>query len=295
MKRGRVHQLKQTFRGYLFIWPFIIGVCAFFLYPLGEAITYAFCHVQIQPGSMHKTFAGLSILKEVFLQDPEPIQLIASSLWDTIVNSFLVLVFSLGMALVLNQNFRGRGLARTIFALPIIVSTGIFLSIFKEDLTAQSISLAAEGTVFQATAIRDFLIDSGFAESFVEWLTGFISKTLDLIWLSGVQILLLLGGLQSIPRQLYEVSRVEGATGWQIFWDLVFPWLSPYFLLTAVYTVIDSFMNYGNPVMKRIMEQFANLKYEQSTTFALGYCLLVLVLVGIVTAFLSRRTYYTES
>ena len=134
----------------------------------------------------------------------------------------------------------------------------------------------------------------GLDPSLVSQLTGAVSNILDLLWKCGVQILLFLGGIKAVPAHLYEVCSVEGANAWQTFWKVTFPLVTPFILLNAVYSIIDSFTYYTNPVMQRIQEYFNNLYTSSATTLAVSYCLLVLVVTGIVAWFISRKVFYLE-
>lgn len=77
---------------------------------------------------------------------------------------------------------------------------------------------------------------------------------------SGIQIILFLGGLNTISPSIYESSNIEGATAWVNFWKITFPMSGPYILLNVVYTVIDSFTNINNPLIKSIWNDLTGLK-----------------------------------
>ena len=138
------------------------------------------------------------------------------------------------------------------------------------------------------------MLELGLNPSIVDTLTGLVSNILDLIWKCGVQILLFTAGIKSIPAQMYEVCRVEGANAWQTFWKVTFPLVTPYILLNAVYSIIDSFTYYSNPVMQRILRYFNELYTSSGTTLAVAYCLLALVVTGVVAGLISRKVFYIE-
>ena len=204
------------------------------------------------------------------------------------------MAFSLIVAVLLNKPFRGRGFCRALVALPIIVSSGVLMQVFKEDLFRSSIESAAEATVFQGVVLEDSLAKLGLGDEFIGVLNGLVSSILDLIWQSGIQILLFVGGMQSISSSLLEVCEVEGASPWQTFWKVTFPMISPFLLLNFVYAVIDSFTISSNPVIVQINDYFHNILYANATTMSVAYFLLVLVVVGLATAIISRRVFYIE-
>lgn len=294
-KQGR--RLSLAFRhgmtGVLFISPWILGVIVFFLLPFFNTVTYMFGSVSMGADGVRYTFTGLENIREVFFRNPDNGRMILENLGASAGTVLLVLVFSLFAALLLNQKFHGRAVVRALFALPIIVSSGILLMVFKEDLFAQSI-VSEPGTVFQSSALEQVLTDLGLGTRIVAFVTNFVNNIMDVIWKSGVQILLFLAGLQSVPRSLYEVSAVEGATPWQTFWKVTFPLLYPYVILNTVYSIIDSFTFYDNPVMKEVTELFRDTSYGQASALSIAYFLIIFVLTGLVLFLTSRKSYYLE-
>ena len=122
-----------------------------------------------------------------------------------------------------------------------------------------------------------------------------MNSIFDIAWKCGVQILLFIGGLQSIPQSFYEAANVEGATSWEKFWKITFPMLTPILLTGAVYTVIDSFTFYGNNIMlKAIKPAFDNFNYSYAAAMSILYSVMVLLVLGVVFIILGRRVTYTE-
>lgn len=284
---------RQSVSGLLFISPWLIGVVVFFLVPFISTFTYMFGRVSVSSGGVEFTFTGLENIKEVFFRDPENGRMILENLGTSIGSVLLVLVFSLFAALLLNQDFHGRALVRALFALPIIVSSGVLLMVFKEDLFAQSM-MSEPGTIFQSSALEEVLTNMGMSYKVVTFITDFVDNIMDIIWKAGVQILLFLAGLQAVPRTLYEVSAVEGATAWQTFWKITFPLLTPYIVLNAVYSIIDSFTFYDNPVMEKVTELFTDMSYGTASALSIAYFLLIFLLTAVVLLISSRRAFYQE-
>ncbi len=284
---------RQGLSGFLFISPWLVGVTVFFIVPFLSTIRYMFGDVEVVSGGVDYTFTGWENVREVFFRDPDNFRMILENLGSSIGTVLLVLVFSLFAALLLNQKFRGRAVVRALFALPIIVSSGVLLMVFKEDLFAQSM-MSEPGTIFQSSALEQSLLDMGMGHELVTFITDFVDNIMDIIWKSGVQILLFLAGLQAVPRTLYEVSSVEGATSWQTFWKITFPLLSPYIVLNAVYSIIDSFTFYDNPVMKKVNELFGSMAYGHASALSIAYFLLIFLLTATVLIISSRRAFYQE-
>ncbi len=291
---GLTIKQRRGLLGLFFVAPWIVGVLLFFLIPMGQSIVYMFNDVTVRPDGAHAEYVGMEIIQDVLFKDPENVRMMLTAIAQTLGEVVLILAFSLFIAIILSQKFRGRTVARAIFALPIIVSSGVLLEVFRQDLFASSMAQTSDVTIFQSAALEMAMLRLGLDPSLVSQLTGAVSNILDLLWKCGVQILLFLGGIKAVPAHLYEVCSVEGANAWQTFWKVTFPLVTPFILLNAVYSIIDSFTYYTNPVMQRIQEYFNNLYTSSATTLAVSYCLLVLVVTGIVAWFISRKVFYLE-
>lgn len=120
-----------------------------------------------------------------------------------------------------------------------------------------------------------------------------VSGVFDLTWKAGLQIVLFIAGLQTIPAQLYEAAQVEGATGWESFWKITFPMITPMLMVNLIYTIIDNFTDYSNVVMKYILNFGRQLDFVYSAALSWIYFVLVFVIVGVVYAVLNRKVVYT--
>ncbi|MFD0712615.1 carbohydrate ABC transporter permease [Paenibacillus sp. GCM10027626] len=297
MKRVKLEltiEQRRAWAGFMFILPWLIGFVYFFLLPFIKTVWFSFSHIQIGADGLQTTFAGLRNYKLTFLEDPDNVRLIFSSLGDMAYRVSIIVILSLFIAVILNQRFRGRALARAIFALPIIISSGVIIYLLKYDVLAQSMQGNQGADLFQSSELAQMLVQSGFHPQLVTYFTGIVNGIYELIWKSGVQILLFLAALQSIPGYLYEASSLEGATKWEAFWKITFPMVSPFILVTAVYSIIDTFTDLENPVMKKIFSLVAGMHYETVSTLGIVYFLLVLIVIGIVTALLFRNVFYIE-
>ena len=292
-RKGLSLTTRQGLTGNGFISPWIVGFIFFFLVPLCSTIRYMFGDIKFGSGRVIFKYVGLENIKEMFFRNPDNGRMILENLWSSIGTTVLILIFSIFAALLINQKFHGRALVRALFALPIIVSSGVLLQVFKQDLFAQTMTAEA-GSIFQSSALEAAMINMGLSNKIVTFVTGFVNSIMDIIWKAGVQILLFLAGLQAIPTSLYEVSSVEGATAWQTFWKITFPLLTPYLILNTIYTIIDSFTFYDNPVMAEVISLFRDMKYGWASVLSVVYSLVVFLLIGIVFLLLSRFAYYTE-
>lgn len=290
MKKMPFEQRRQ-YVGLAFMSPWIVGVTAFFLLPLISAAVFIFCDITFSNEGLVTTFSGLDNIREVYLTRAYPVQCIADALGNTVVDLLVITLLSLFIAVLLNQSFFGRAVARTVFAIPIIVASGTLLQLFRADLSASSM-LNESSTIFQGTGIEEVLLSFGIGSELIESFVKLINSSLDLIWRCGVQTLLFLSGMQSIPSYLHEVGDIDGATEWQKFWKITFPLITPFLIINAVYTIVDSSTYYNNPVMKEVGWKFDDLKFGYCNALSFGYFIVTIILVAIVYRILSRKTVY---
>ncbi|MGN0493959.1 MAG: carbohydrate ABC transporter permease [Acutalibacteraceae bacterium] len=250
--------------------------------------------MRIEETGVSYTYVGFKVFKEVLFESSAHIRMLLGSIGSTLRDAVLIVIFSLIVAVLLNKPFPGRGFCRALMALPIIVSSGVLMQVFKGDLLLNSVESSAEATIFQGIVIEETLMQMGMPVSAINMISNAVSSILDLIWQSGIQILLFVGGMQSIPKTYYEVCSVEGASPWQSFWRVTFPMLSPFLILNFVYASIDSFTLPTNEVIGEINEYFHNVMYSQATVLSMAYFLLVLVVVGISGLIISKRVFYVE-
>jgi ABC-type sugar transport system permease subunit len=231
-----------------------------------------------------------------FTVNPDYPQNLASSLGETAYTVPLILVFSLFVALLLNDNFKGRTLARAIFFLPVLIATGPVLSVINGDMLSQGISDASQfSSLFQTDFVGEFMEFMGLNNisyeitTFIEEIT---SKILNLIWDSGIQILIFISALQQIPTASKEAAAMEGATGWEFFWKITFPTISPMIFANLIYTIIDAFVKSDNPVMTQVMSYIKTWDYGYSSAMAWAYFAIVAVVLGIISAIVSKFIFY---
>lgn len=287
---------KRSWAGRLFILPWLLGFALFFARPLLQSLYYTFCEISLGGEGYKIAFKGLDNYLFVFTQDPDFFRLLLPEALKNILYEIpIIAIFSLFIAVLLNRKFRGRALMRAVFFLPVIITSGIIIHILKQDIFASSVMQSNSQAVymFKSSGLQDFLVQNGLDYAIVNYFTEVINRIFDLTWKSGVQILLFLAGLQTIPKALYEAANVEGSTPWEAFWKVTFPMVSPYILLNIIYTIIDTFTDYGNTVMQTIYDTaIMQVRYAYSCTLSWIFFLCVFAIIGIVNALISRRVYY---
>ncbi len=275
--------------GILFISPFIIGFLLFFLKPMVQSVKFIFHDVQFaDTGGFEQKWVGFKNLLYVFTEDPDFNKALVNSLLQMLYLVPVVLIAALFFAIIVNQKFMGRTLVRAIFFLPVIITSGVVMSVIKGDAFATSLITSSEGMQASVSAtsfgLQELLINLGLSSEIVEYFTTISGNLFDLMWRTGVQMIIFLAGLQSIPSSLYEASAMEGASAWENFWMITFPMLMPMIMVNLVYTVIDCFTDSTNEVMQLIMTAGKSHKFSESSVMSWTYFLIVGSILGIIGA-----------
>ncbi len=304
MKRQRKKKtlaFKNAVAGYLFIAPFILGFILFMVVPLGQSLLMTFNDVNpMSDGTgFSMEWVGIKNYKDAFMVDVDFVPALVSELVTMVVNTPSTLIFSFFIALLLNQNFKGRGAVRAIFFLPVILSSGVIVGLeYNNSLLSDMKDVISETSndASVTAVLEDILITSGggpMARMF-QYVFDIINKVYDIAIASGIQIIMFLSALQTISPSMFEAAKIEGCTAWESFWKITFPMVSSMILVNVVYTVIDFFLKTDNTVMTKISEEVGKMNYGFSSAIAWVYFLCVIVILGIVSLIISKRVYYYE-
>lgn len=280
MKKRSLYK-KQAITGNLFCLPLYIGALLFFLVPIIQSIIYMFSQVTPQLGSMQVENIGMENIIYIFRKDPDFIPHLISSLTNLLYQVPFILIVSLFLANIVNQKFIGRTAVRVVLFLPTIVASGVIISIIQGDALSATMMNGEETGIFNSTVLSDFLMETGLNTKIVNYLNTITNDIFDLLWKTGVQVLLFLAGLQSISPSLFEASAVEGATAWENFWMITFPMLVPIILVNTVYTVVDSFVDFSNSAMQQILGTIGNVEYGKASAMGWSYTLIILAVLGL--------------
>jgi len=308
MKRLNLsYEKKKGLYGYGFIALWFVGALMFFIIPLIQSLYYSFHTATPQPGYLElkplvdnatgKTDFLLNY-KDAFMTDPKFSQYLVASLKDMALDLPVIIIFSLFVAIIINQKFRGRTFARAVFFLPVIIATGPVYAIITGDLETGGNNEAAQfSTMFEADMVDqllEFIGIYGFGTTFTDMLTEITSDILNLVWKCGIQIIIFLSALQGIPSSAKEAAAIEGATAWEFFWKITLPYISSMILVNIVYTVIDAFTDPTNQVMERLLSVQSEWKYGYSAAMAWSYFGIILVVLGIIFWIMNKLVWYDD-
>lgn len=301
------YEKKKGLYGYGFIALWFIGTLWLFIMPVLTSLWYSLCNTKLldKAGALEVGMTSAGIYTEwngfynftkAFTIDTTFLPKLGTALGEILPNTIVIMIFSLFIAVILNQKFRGRTLARAIFFLPVLIATGPVISVINGDMTSQGVSDAAQfSTLFKTdlvTELMEFLGIYNLNQTFTDIIKDITSGVLNLVWNSGIQILIFLSALQTIPPSAKEAASIEGATAWEFFWKITFPYISPMILSNLVYTVIDAFVSTDNVVMKYVLAQSRNWEYGYSAALAWIYFAIVGACLGIICVIINRFVYY---
>ncbi len=303
MKKSSKHRYvglekRKAIAGYFFIAPFIIGFLVFMVKPLFQSLYMSFSDVEVGAAKFIIHPSGIGNYYTAFRVDPEYVRLLTEELTRMVIYSLAIIVFSFFISLILNQKFGGRALVRAIFFLPVILSSGVMLGLESDnqlmDQIAQTVEEATAG-VSITDGLQTILRTTGIGVRAFEKVFELINNIYDVALASGIQIIIFLSGLQTIPRSMYEAAEIEGCTAWESLWKITFPSISSLFLVNWIYTVVDFCMRSDNAVIEKIQTVMLSLQnYGLSSAMSWIYFLIVIAFIGLTSFLISKGVYYYD-
>lgn len=289
--------IRRAISGYVFISPFVIGFIFLMLMPFILYIFMGFSEQTVGDGGINFKLAGFDNYYQAIFEETDFITNVFSSIGDLLITFPAILLYSFFIAIILNQKFPGRGFARAVFFLPVLIASGS--AAVQNDALMNSAVSAVLGTAedstdtLNLTAVLMDMLGSSLDSSFFSVIETLVNKIYTIAMSSGVQILIFLAALQSISPSLYEASSIEGATGWENFWKITLPMLSPMILVNSVYTIVDIMGSASNSVVNKLYSLAMN-EFEYGLSSAMGtiYFGLTIIILGIVVFVMSKMVYY---
>ena len=289
-------QKRKNLYGYGFVSVWFIGALIFFIIPLVQSFIYSFYDLRLDTGGMIGTFAGLDKYNYALNEDPNYRSYLVNVLKSTLWKTPLIMIFSLFIALLLCQKFRGRTAARAVFFLPVIIATGPVFNIISGNMATTGNGGADRfSTTFSVDLVEELIELLGInsiSYQLAVWFETAANDIFSVVWSAGIQILMFMAALQNIPTSAKEAAQIEGATEWEYFWKVTLPSVSPMILACFIFTVIDSFTDPSNQVMRRIADLQMDWKYGEASAMAWIYFAIVMAAVGIITAVINKFVYY---
>ena len=292
---------RKARKGWFFVLPFVLGFILVYLPIIIDSISFSFMTVDIKLDAEGYSYTEVvshrfEFYKEMFATKDFTEKLLdglKELLWEVPA----IVIFSLFVAVILNQKMLGRAVFRAIFFVPVILSTGLLEALTNtsvsgeegiDDGSGANSNLDFISTMDVQMLFSDVKVVGKAAEKIIE----FVNDVYNIVNYSGVQMLIFLAGLQSISPAIYEAARIDGASAWETFWKITFPMISPMILVNGIYTIIDSFTRDTNPVMDYIAKVYSGESQSLATAEYWIYFLIVFAIVALFAGIVSAYVFY---
>jgi len=300
MKKKKMSLMtKRSITGYIFILPWLVGFVIFYLRSLIMTANFSLSEISVAVGGGYDSkFVGLQNYLYAFRAHGSFKQVLTTSVGNMLIDVPLITFFSLLMAMLLNKKFKGRTLVRAIFFLPVIMNSAAITAaidmsrqMLAGGLSASSAEMAGAASGVNMMYYVEMFSSLGLPSGILNYIVAAVERINDIISASGVQIIIFIAALQSIPGSMYEVAKIEGATAYETFWKVTFPMVMPHIITNVVYTVVDNFAN-SEIVEMAYDTAFTEVNYGLSSAMSLVSTAIVCVILVIVCGFIQKRTFY---
>ncbi len=262
---------RRAIAGYIFTLPFMIGFVVFLAYPLIQNLILSMGTITEIQG-LKTEFVGMKHYAQLFLEDTRFVPAFIETIQQTFLWTPFILVFALFIAILLNRKIHGRGFFRVVFFMPVLLGSGYIMQ-----------QLGGAGSILALPEGFSQFLSYSFNPQLADFFSELLSQIMKVFWKTGVQIVIFLSALQSIPDSYYEAARVDNANGWDCFWKVTLPMISPTILLNAIYTIVENFGSTDNAIGAYIVSTgMNNANFELAAAMGWVYFLVVLLLVGLI-------------
>jgi len=304
--RKRLSFDKQRKLSYwMMLIPFLTGILFIFGHVCFNSLRFSFMDIRLLPaGGFEETWVGLKNFKFLFTEEPNYLTNVQSSVLEMIIFVLFITIFSLFIAVLLNRKMPGRAFFRAMFFIPVILATGfiaradlqsMIMNAIQSGLETDRVATAVGGSVFSYRDVQQLLFNLNFSPMLTGAATTAANRIIDIINGSGIQILIFLAGLQSISPQIYESADIDGASGWEKFWLITFPMITPLVFVNAFYTIINFLTMPDNLIMLQIdVYRLRVAGMGIASAMAWLYFLVVLVCLAIAGLILSPYIFYQQ-
>ena len=306
---------RQLLTALPFLAPSIVLFGTFVFYPLAKSVYLGFFIEN--PFRTRHIYVGLNQYRDV-LTSTDFISSLIVTLTFTLYTVLPALLIATLLAVLANQRLPGVAVYRTIFSSPLAASVAI-TAVFWLVLLHPTIGVLNSAIHGLGLPRVDWLNDGGWAVAghhgltkITSWISdpnwALISVSMATAWMNiGLFTVILLAGLQTIPEELYESARVDGAGRWAQFWHVTLPMLSPTLFFASVVGVIFAFQSFGqidvmthggpvdstNVIIYSIYrEAFQNFRYGAASVEAIALFVIMLGLTLFQFRLVRGRIFY---
>lgn len=297
-KKHLSYSTKRSINGFIFALPFIIGFIMFFAIPLFNTIYYSFNNVGVgDKGGMTFEWTGIAnyinlFKTEITTNSQTMLQLFSDQNVSILSSIPLITVFSLFMALLANQKFKGRAMVRLLFFLPIILGVEVVVEMMSMT-TGSDLTQVGGGLFSETMAFRLLRIYTNIPRDIIINIINFVENIFELISQAGVQTLIYLTALQSISPSLYEVAKIEGATAYETFWKVTIPSIMHITMFVLIYTSVVLFLE--SPIAQEVYSfAFEQNKIGVGSALSVVYIFNVIVVLALLMLIMRKAVKNNE-
>lgn len=288
---------KKSLQGYIFLIPLIIGLVYLFIVPIVSSFIFSISNAE---GSAYGIkIIGFKPYNEALNVHTSYRQTVVEAILQVLQTTPIIMLYSFLLASILNQEFRGKTFFRVLLFLPAVTTLvknstnnletrmGAYYSGYKD-----TVQESATSVVWQ---FAGYMEQVGFGEEAVEVVQNIFNLLYSVVDDCAIQMLIIFIGMQAISPALYEAANVEGATGWESFWFITFPMVSPMLFVCVIYTIVDSFTTTSSGVMTLISTTtFENINIALGAAMGWIYFLIIAVILIVVGAIFSKFVFYYD-
>lgn len=288
-KHNSIEKMMERY-GLIMISPWIIGMIVFFIIPIIQSVIFSFSDISIEVGETEVDFVGLKHYTYILFQDPNYLKSLFSEFKNMLISLPFILLMSFVLALLLDGKYKGRIFFRGFYFLPVIIASGSVLQLFLKAASSGATSAAISDTAtFGAMIDFDSILESfNLPETVKTYISSALSNIFMLIWQSGIQTILIIAGLQSIPELLYEVAKVEGASKWEELWYITIPMLVRTMMLVIIFTLVELVSSSTNGVITMGYNQMSILQYGRASAILWFYFMIAGLIMALFFLFYNK-------
>lgn len=281
---------REAFYGLMFILLWIFGFLVFTLYPMFYSLYLSFheAYYSLEQGVI-TTAVGFQNYLNIF-RSQTLLPLFGNYIGKMIIAVPLVVVFSIMIAVLINNPIKLKGFWRTIFFLPVVISTGpVIAELTNQDATS-------------LPSLQDSSVLIYISENLGPWIANpletLLTSMLLILWYAGIPILIFLAGLQKIDSSVYEAASIDGASPWDRFWKITLPSIQPLIAVVVIYIVVSMslFVEAGGILDLARTHMLVGAPdstfwhgYGYSAAIAWVYFVMMVVIMGIFVGILTIR------
>ncbi len=271
---------KDRLMGIGFMSPWLIGFLVFSLYPMIYSIWLSLCSVEFSSDGIVTQFVGFKWYSKILTEDPKFITTITETLKSVIFSTPMIIVAAIILAILLNKSLPGKALFRALYFFPVIIISGPVMSKLMSNHAT---------TIIHPEQYPIYTVIENMPDLISVPLTYIFDNIVIILWYSGVQMLIILTGLQKIGDSIYEAASIDGAGSWEKFWKITLPYLRPMILVAAAYTVVDLSGAATTTIHQYIESKMTDTNMPYSYSSALSWLWALAVLAVLVVVFLILR------